>query len=73
MELRLTTHGPTSVVAISLARDADGMPDEVRVVEPDVAAEVEALLEAHRGERVVGVDLDTLVDEAEARVDEARR
>lgn len=73
MELRLASYEPTSLVAISLAREADGMPDEVRLVDTAVADEVEALLEAHRGERVVGVDLDTLVEEAEARVDAARR
>jgi hypothetical protein len=73
MELRLTTHGPTSLVAISLAREADGLPDEVRLVDLAVAGEVEALLEAHRGETVIGIDLDALVDEAEQRVDAARR
>lgn len=73
MELRLASYEPTSLVAISLAREADGMPDEVRLVDTAVAEEVEALLEAHRGERVVGVDLDALVEEAEARVDAARR
>lgn len=73
MVLRLTTYGPASLVAVALAADADDMPRDVRLVEPEVAAEIEALVEEHHGEGLLGVDLDTLVDEATARVDAARR
>ncbi|GAA4819287.1 hypothetical protein GCM10023201_00670 [Actinomycetospora corticicola] len=73
MEIRLASYEPTSLVAISLAPGADEMPRAVRIVDPAVAAEVEALVEAHLGERLVGVDLDVLVAEAEERVDAARR
>ncbi|MCD2187290.1 hypothetical protein [Actinomycetospora soli] len=73
MVIRLTTYGPASLVAVALAGDADDMPRDVRLVEPEVAAEIEALVEEHHGEQLLGVDLDTLVEEATARVDAARR
>lgn len=66
MEIRLTRHEPTGLVAVAVAREGDEMPHDVRLVDDVVGDAVEDLVR-RRGLDGAVPHLDTVIARARAR------